>query len=331
MAPSGIEDITAGLGALEQPGVGLPGHTLPGHATLPAARAKRPRSLEMADILHRFGQSFRDTHDLNSEQLKVMSAIKHCRTAAYGLHVDVCDACGHSQSAFNSCRNRHCPKCQGIAQRKWVNARLDELLPVSYHHVVFTLPNPLSMLSVHNQRVIYDLLFEAAAQTLLCFGHDPKWLGAQIGFYGILHTWSQTLWPHPHLHFIVTAGGLSPDGQWVEPKYKRTFLFPVKALSQVFRGKFIQGLKSAYASGELVFADTLKITDPAAFERWVNQLVSRHWVVYSKPPFGGPDEVVRYIGRYSHRVTISNYRLVSLQDGKVCFSYKDRREKDKPL
>ena len=284
---------------------------------------------EVADIFNLYGEEYRQNHKLTTDQLNVMYAIEHCRTAEYGFHADVCDNCGNIETAYNSCRNRHCPKCQGIAKRKWVGNRLNELLPVSYHHAVFTLPNQISVLSLHNQKLIYDLLFNAASQTLLTFGDDPKWLGAKIGFYGILHTWSQTLWPHVHLHFIVTAGGLTDVGKWVEPKYKGRFLFPVKALSKVFRGKFIEGLKDAYYAGDLVLPDNLKIKDDDEFEQWINLLVSKNWVVNSKLPFSGPEEVVRYIGRYTHRIAISNHRIISIADGQICFSYKDNKEKDK--
>jgi len=284
---------------------------------------------EVSDIFSLYGKKYRQTHNLTQDQLNIMYAICHCRTEAYGFHTDICDNCGHIETAYNSCRNRHCPKCQGIAKRKWVKARLDELLPVAYHHATFTLPNQLSRLSLYNQKLIYDLLFDAASQTLLSFGDDPKWLGAKIGFYGILHTWSQTLWPHAHTHFIVTAGGLNDNGKWVEPKYKGKFLFPVKALSIVFRGKFIEGLKKAYYAGNLVLPDNLSIKDADEFEQWINRLVSRNWVVNSKPPFAGPEEVVRYIGRYTHRVAISNSRILSVENGQVRFSYKDNKEKDK--
>ena len=285
---------------------------------------------EVADIFRLYGAEYRKNHNLSMEQHNAMYAISHCRTSAYGFHADVCDDCGYTESAYNSCRNRHCPKCQGINKRRWVANRLNERLPVAYHHCVFTLPNRLSLLSLHNRKLIYDLLFDAASQTLLTFGNDPRWLGALIGFYGILHTWSQTLWPHTHLHFIVTAGGLTIDGKWVEPKHKGKFLFPVKALSCVFRGKFIEGLKKAYYNGELVLPDDLKVLDdPGQFERWIDLLVSKNWVVYSKPPFAGPEEVIRYIGRYTHRVAISNHRIISISDGKIRFSYKDNKEKDK--
>jgi len=289
---------------------------------------RRPQ-FEIADIFRLYGDAYRAAHNLPSDLLGVMYAIENCRTATYGFHTDICDSCGHIESAYNSCRNRHCPKCQGIARRKWVNKRLDELLPVSYHHATITLPNELSVLSLHNRKLIYDLLFNAASRTLLAFGYDEKWLGGQIGFYGILHTWSQTLWPHAHLHLIVTAGGLTDDGRWVEPKYRSKFLFPVPALSKVFRGKFIEGLKKAYYAGDLILTDDMRIDHATAFEMWIDRLVSRNWVVHSKAPFAGPEEVVRYIGRYTHRVAIGNHRILSISDGLIRFTYKDNKEKDK--
>jgi len=199
---------------------------------------------------------------------------------------------------------------------------------VSYHHATFTLPGELSVLSLHNGKLIYDLLFEAASQSLLTFGYDKKWLGAQIGFYGVLHTWSQTLWPHAHLHFIVTAGGLTDDGHWVEPKYRSEFLFPVDALMRVFRGKFIHGLKKAYYAGDLILTADMRIDHATAFEMWVDHLVRRNWNVNSRPPFAGPEAVVRYIGRYTHRVAISNHRILSIDDGLIRFAYKDNKEED---
>jgi hypothetical protein len=285
---------------------------------------------ELADIFRLYGEEYRKNHTLTPEQGKSMYAIEHCRTSVYGYHADVCDECGHIERAYNSCRNRHCPKCQGIAKRKWVGNRLNELLPVSYHHATFTLPDQISHLSLYNQKLIYDLLFEASSKTLLTFGEDPTWLGAKTGFYGILHTWSQTLWPHVHIHYIVPVGGLTETREWIEPKYKSKFLFPVKALSKVFRGKFIEGLKKTYYAGKLVSPyDKQELNKPHKFERWLDHLVSRNWVVNSKPPFSGPEEVVRYIGRYTHRIAISNSRILSIENGQIRFSYKDNKEKDK--
>jgi len=209
-----------------------------------------------------------------------------------------------------------------------VKARLEDLLPVPYYHVVFTLPHKIFPLSLYNKEVIYELLFDCASETLLAFGEDPRWLGAEIGFYGILHSWGQTLWHHVHSHFIVPGGGLTKDGRWGKPKYRGKFLFPVHALSEVFRGKFIEGLKKAYYNGELVVPDEVRYLAQAHdFEAWVDEVVSQDWVVYCKPPFGSPEEVVRYIGRYTHRVAISNHRLISIDNSEIRFKYKDYKDK----
>lgn len=284
----------------------------------------------ISDIFRSQGEKLLNSGKLSPEQAKAVFSIINCRTESYGYHVDICDACGFVETGFNSCRNRHCPQCQGIAKKKWVKKRIKELLPVPYHHVVFTVPFYISMLSLYNQKIIYDLLFYAASQTLLTFGRDPKFLGAEIGFYGILHTWSQTLGPHIHIHFIVTAGGLTEDGKWIEPKkHGDKFLFPVRALSKVFRGKFIEGLKELYYNNELTIPDSMsEINTPKGFEKKLNQLVSNSWWVYSKPPFSGPEEVVRYIGRYTHRIAITDSRIISFENGQVTFSYKDNTEKD---
>lgn len=288
---------------------------------------KRSR-LELADIFREYGDEYRTRHKLSPKQHSVMFDIEHCRTSQMGYHVDVCTECGHTEYAHNSCRNRHCPKCQGIARRKWVRARLKDLLPIPYYHVVFTLPHKIFPISLYNKAIFYELLFESAAQTLLQFGKDPRHLGALIGFYGILHTWGGKLWQHLHLHFIVTGGGLNESGQWVEPKYKGKFLFPVCALSVVFRGKFIEALKAAYYRGKLIFPEEYThLEDPVMFESWIDELVARDWVVYTKVPFAGPEEVVRYIGRYTHRVAISNARLISMDNGKVRFNYKNYKKK----
>ena len=283
----------------------------------------------ISDIFRVEGKKLLNSGKLSPEQAKAVYSIMNCRTQTYGHHAEVCDECGFINIAYNSCRNRHCPQCQGIAKRKWVNARLSELLPVAYHHVVFTVPSYISKLSMYNQKIIYNLLFMAASRTLLAFGEDPKFLGAKIGFYGILHTWSQTLGPHIHIHFIVTAGGLTDDGQWKEPRHAKKFLFPVRAVSKVFRGKFIEGLKELYYNQKLTIPDNMEeLNTPEGFEKQLNILVSKSWRVHSKPPFSGPDEVVRYIGRYTHRIAISDSRILSFEDGQVTFSYKDNKEKD---
>jgi hypothetical protein len=285
---------------------------------------KRP-TLEVADIIRSAGDSFigRNRAHLSWQQLKVLRAIQHCRTAALGGHLDQCSRCGHRAISFFSCRNRHCPKCQTNARNKWLAARSDELLGVSYFHVVFTLPHELSALALQNKRAIYDLLFRASAATLLEVAADPKHLGAQIGFLSVLHTWGQNLQAHPHVHCVIPAGGLSPDrSRWIHPKYP--FLLPVKVLSRVFRGKFVAGLKCLYRRKKLGFHGNLKdLSQPIPFHAFLRQLFRQDWVVYAKPPFGGPEYVLQYLARYTHRVAISNHRLVSLADGKVTFRWKD--------
>jgi hypothetical protein len=286
--------------------------------------------LEVADIFRNYGGQYRASHKLSGKQQAVMFDIEHCRRSYFGYHVDICDHCGHTDRFANSCRNRHCPKCQGIARRLWVNARLEDLLPIPYYHVTFTLPHMLNPFVGYNRELIYNLLFDCAAETLLQFGRDPKWLGALIGFYGILHTWGGKLWQHLHLHFIVAGGGLTEDGRWAQPKYKGKFIFPVKALSRVFRGKFIAALKSANAEGRLVLPPGLRhLRHTGQFENFVDALVARNWVVFAKPPFADPQKVVRYIGRYTHRIAISNSRLTKLEDDQVYFHYKDYRDDGK--
>lgn len=284
---------------------------------------QRPR-FEVSDIFRLYGKEYRSQNDMTKKQHAVMSAIENCRTSDYGFHVDQCNHCGHTETDFNSCRDRHCPKCQGISRKKWVKKRLKEVLPVPYFHAVFTLPHFLHSFILYNKQLIYDLLFSGSSETLLTFGRDPKWLGGEIGFYGILHSWGQTLWHHPHVHFIVPGGALADDGRWIEPKYKEKFLFPVHALSKVFRGKFIEGLKSAYYRGDVKLPPDLSdLKRPDNFKRWLDCLVGRDWIVYCKPPFGDAEEVIRYIGRYTHRVAISNQRIVEVDNDKVVFSYKD--------
>jgi len=284
----------------------------------------------VADVFREYGEEYRSNKGLTKKQRAVMYAIEHCRTSAFGYHVDQCDECGYRDAAHNSCRDRHCPKCQGISRRKWINARLQDILPVSYYHVVFTLPHHLFPLSLYNKQLVYELFLQCSSGTLITFGRDPEWLGATIGFYGLLHSWGQTLWQHIHGHFIVAGGGLTEDGRWVEPRYRNKFLFPVPALSKVFRGKFIEGLKKAYYRDKLVIPDELNHLKQAdEFEKWVDELVARNWVVYAKPPFAGPEELVNYIGRYTHRVAISNHRLLSIANGEIRFQYKDYKDKKK--
>jgi putative transposase/transposase-like zinc-binding protein len=286
------------------------------------APATQPR-LELADILRAHGESYRACHPVSPEQAAVMRHLAACRTAALGGHVDSCGACGFVRVSYNSCRDRHCPKCQATKRAEWLDARLERLLPVEYFHVVFTLPEQLQPLALKNRRVIYNLLFQAAAQTLLALAADPQRLGAQIGFTAILHTWGQNLLFHPHLHCVVTGGGLSADGQqWIAGR--PGYFLPVRVLSRLFRGKFLAGLKQAYQTGKLRFTGSVAaLAAPRQFQQLLGTLYRQNFVVYAKPPFGGAEHVYRYLGRYTHRVAISNARLVSLRDGRVRFRYKD--------
>ena len=280
---------------------------------------------EVADIIRRYGTRFIETHRvwLTAQHLRVLRAIERCRTAALGGHVDRCAACGHRAISFNSCRNRHCPKCLTHARNQWLAARQDELLPVGYHHVVFTLPHELSWLALQNKRVVYDLLLQASAATLLEIAADPKHLGAAIGFLSVLHTWGQTLLHHPHVHCVIPVGGLAPDRkQWVHPRYP--FFLPIMVLSRVFRGKFVAGLQDAFHHGRLVFPGDLQpLAIERAFRAFLRPLFRQDWVVYAKPPFGGPEHVLHYLARYTHRVAISNHRLVNVSDDGVTFRWKD--------
>jgi hypothetical protein len=279
--------------------------------------------VEVADIFRQQGSDFRLTHPLSPEQRRVMRAIEQCRTAALGGHVDQCDTCGHQRISYNSCRNRHCPKCQSLAKARWLEARMADLLPVEYFHVVFTLPEQLASLALQNQRVVYNLLFASAAETLRTIAADPKHLGAEIGFLAVLHTWGQTLRHHPHLHCVVPGGGLSPDGRrWVS--CRQGFFLPVNVLARLFRRLFLAALAQAFDNGKLTFHGTSAyLAQPLAFERLLASLRAREWWVYAKRPFGGPEQVLAYLGRYTHRVAISNHRLLACKDGRVTFSWKD--------
>src|ERR1700681_517587 len=282
--------------------------------------------LEVADLIRSAGVAFleRNRQWLSWKHIKVLLAIARCRTAALGGHLDQCTRCGHRASiSYSCCRNRHCPKCQTAARERWIAARQKELLPTRYVHVVFTLPHRLVPLVLQNKKVIYDLLFRASAETLLEVARDPQHLAAEIGFFSVLHTWSQKLTAHPHVHCVVPAGVLSADHtRWIKPPYD--FFLPVKVLSHVFRGKFHQALKRAFHDGKLNFHGDLKLlAQPKTFAAWLRPLFRKDWVVYSKRPFGGPEHVLRYLGRYTHRVAISNRRLVSFADGKVTFRWRD--------
>lgn len=293
---------------------------------MPASAGPGRPVLEVADILRAHGQAYRAAHPVSPQQAAVMRHLVQCRTAALGGHVDACDQCGFVRISYNSCRDRHCPKCQAIDRERWIEARLERVLPVEHFHVVFTLPQELNPLALRNQALLYSLLFKAASQTLLELAADPKRLGAQVGFTAILHTWGQNLLFHPHLHCVVTAGGLSADGQrWIPSR--QDYLLPVKVLGRLFRGKFLAGLQELYQAGRLALVgSTAPLADRRVFAALRDRLYRTHWVVYAKPPFGGVDQVFRYLGRYSHRVAISNSRLLGLQDGVVAFRYKDYRD-----
>lgn len=284
----------------------------------------RPQ-LELADVIRAHGQEFLESVGVSAtlDQRRVLRQLADCRTAALGGHLEKCSDCDHLRIAYDSCRSRYCPKCQGSSRRKWFDAREADLLPVEYFHVVFTLPQEIATLALQNKRVLYQLLFRASAETLRQIAADPKHLGAEIGFLSVLHTWGQTLTHHPHVHCVVPGGGLSPDrSRWIScPK---GFFLPVRVLSSVFRGKFLERLKDAHDKGELAFYGKLQhLSDPATFRSYLAATYKTNWVVYAKPPFGGPEQVLKYLARYTHRVAISNRRILSLQDGKVSFSWKD--------
>ena len=279
----------------------------------------------MADIIRAAGELFieQNRHWLCWKHVKVLRAIERCRTAALGGHLDECTRCGHRAISFNSCRNRHCPKCQTAARDRWIAARQKELLPTRYLHVVFTLPGRLSPLVLQNKKIIYDLLFRTSAETLLEVARNPEHLGVEIGFFSVLHTWSQKLTAHPHVHCVVPAGGLSPDHtRWI--RSRDNYFLPKGVLAELFRGKFVDALKEAFQNGQLHFHGDLKLlAQPEIFAAWLRPLHRQDWVVYLKRPFGGPAYVVHYLGRYTHRVAISNHRLVSFKDGQVTFRWRD--------
>jgi Putative transposase/Transposase zinc-binding domain len=282
--------------------------------------------LEVADLIRSAGAAFleRNRQWLSWKHIKVLLAIARCRTAALGGHLDECTRCGHRATiSYNSCRNRHCPKCQTAARERWIAARRRELLPMRYVHVVFTLPPQLAALALQNKKVIYDLLFRASAETLLEVARDPRHLGAEIGFFTVLHTWSQKLGLHAHVHCVIPAGGLSLDHtHWV--KSRDRFFLSIHVLRRVFRGKFVAALRQAFQKGQLNFHGNLTcLAQPKTFAAWLRPLFRKDWVVYSKPPFGGPEYVLQYLGRYTHRVAISNHRLVSFTEGKVTFRWRD--------
>jgi len=289
------------------------------------------KQLEVADIFRAYGQSYRESrkHGMQGRHYRVMNAIEICRTAELGGHVDECDMCSEVRISYNSCRNRHCPKCQCLDKERWIEARKCELLPTNYFHVVFTLPDTIRPVALRNQKCIYTILFRACSETLKELALDSRYLGARIGFIALLHTWTRTLLDHPHLHCIVPGGGLSLDGsQWISGR--KTFFIPVKVLSRLFRGKFLFYLKEAYNAGDLIFPGKIEhLRKKKAFRGFLNDLYQQEWVVYCKPSFHDAETVMDYLGRYSHRVAISNDRLVKMEAGRVFFRYRDSRDDDR--
>ncbi len=291
--------------------------------------AVRPR-LEVADVFHRHGAAYRAAHRVSQAQRRVMADIERCRTSALGGHVEACDRCGEQRIAYNSCRNRHCPKCQTLAKERWLAKRQSELLPVEYFHVVFTVPAAVAEIARANPRLIYGLLFSAVAETLRTLAADPKHLGAEIGFLAVLHTWGQNLLHHPHVHCVVPGGGLDPGGRrWVA--CRRGFFLPVRVLSRLFRRLLVERLRRAYRAGRLDLTGPLaELQLPEAFEALMRSLTTREWVVYAKPPFAGACQVLDYLARYTHRVALSNDRIEALEDGTVTFRWKDYRKPGRP-
>ena len=286
----------------------------------------RPK-LEVADVFRRYGAAYRQQHSasMSVTQRRVMTAIEVCRTAVLGGHLEQCDQCGHERNAYNSCANRHCPKCQSLARAEWLENRRSELLDTQYFHVVFTLPEQIAPIAYQNKKAVYGILFRAAAETLRTIAADPKHLGAEIGFFAVLHTWGQNLLHHPHLHCVVAGGGLSPDGtQWIS--CRPGFFLPVRVLSRLFRRLFLEYLITAFDAGKLEFFSALEpLRERRAFLQHLAPTRKTKWVVYAKRPFAGPEQVLDYVGRYTHRVAISNNRLLNIDNEKVAFRYKDYR------
>ena len=283
----------------------------------------------MADIFRQHGAAYRSAHALPLNHLRVMRAVEVCRTATLGGHKDRCDSCGHIEISYNSCRNRHCPKCQILQKEKWIEARNEDLLPIQYFHVVFTIPSGLNPLVIMNQKVMYDLMFRSVSETLTELSGNPKHLGARIGFMSVLHTWGQNLMDHPHIHCVVTGGGLSLDGdRWVS--CRKRFFIPVRIMSALFRGKLLAHIKSTFEAGELIFPGGIGyLKELHVFERFRKQLYYKNWVVYCKPPFDGAKGVLQYLGRYTHRIAISNNRILTADNGTVSFRFRDSSDDNK--
>jgi putative transposase/transposase-like zinc-binding protein len=283
------------------------------------------RGVELADIVRAHGDAYVESRGgrVSSSERRTLEAIASCRTAALGGHVEECDQCGHRVIAYNSCRNRHCPKCQAAGRAAWFRQRELELLPVEYFHVVFTIPQEIAAIALQNKKVVYDILFRAAADTLQTTARDPKHLGGEMGMLAVLHTWGQTLEHHPHVHCVVPGGGLAPDlSRWIA--CRQGFLFPVRVLGRLFRGKFLHRLQAEFDAGRLTFRSRLaSLTERADFRRYLQPAFEKNWVVYAKPPFHGPEAVLKYLARYTHRVALANSRIVSVQGDRVSFTWKD--------
>jgi hypothetical protein len=285
-------------------------------------------TLEVADIFQRYGENYQRTHAVSHEQKKAIHAIVQCRTAVLGGHIKQCENCGVIDISYNSCRNRHCPKCQTVKKLRWVKQRESELLPAPYFHVVFTLPHQLNTLVLSNQALLYDLLFKAVGETLLAFGHDTKRLGGELGATLVLHTWGQNLLLHPHLHCIVPGGALTKDSHWVEAK--SNYLFPVKAMAKHFRANYLKRLQECYANDELQFhGESKRYASSTEFNSFKEILWKKDWIVYAKKPFAGPKQIIQYLSNYTHRIAISNHRLMSCENGKVSFQWRDYADKNK--
>jgi hypothetical protein len=283
---------------------------------------------EVADVFRRYGEAYRENHgaSLCTAQRRVMSAIELCRTAALGGHVERCDRCDHQRISYNSCRNRHCPKCQSLARAQWLEDRQAELLDTQYFHVVFTMPQSIATIAIQNREKVYAILFRAVSDTLQTIAADPKHLGAQIGFFAVLHTWGQNLLHHPHLHCVVPGGGISPDGtRWIA--CRQDFFLPVRVLARLFRRLFLKYLVDVFDAGDLQLSSSLEqLRTPRAFLRHIALARKTEWVVYAKKPFAGPEQVLQYVGRYTHRVAITNHRVLNIDGGKVQFRWKDYRD-----
>jgi len=287
---------------------------------------------ELADIFRRFWIGFTQTHLVTKHHFRIINHIINCRTSNLGFHVEKCSSkdCDYEMIAYNSCRDRQCPKCQGSKRLRWVADRMKELLPIPYYHISCTMPPIAHRLCLFNQALIYDLFFKATSYALNAFSKDPKFLGAQLGFVGVLHTWGKALAYHPHIHYIVTGGGLLSDGTWKRLPYQHQFIFPVRALSRTIRGRFIKLLKKAYSEGKISFPGKLNgISSPVAFQKYCNKLGNQAWYCHAKKPFAGPQRVLEYIGRYTHRVAIANSRLIGIQDERVIFRIKDYKDEGK--